>query len=70
MNIESLRPLLESSPRFEGEVFVHGIRGKGGICLSCGAMDSGLMIRKHKKTCKWKLWHKAMQTLRDELDKA
>jgi hypothetical protein len=69
LRIESLRPLLDSQPNLLGEEYVEVLSGKKkAICFSCGARDDMVMIRKHKKDCKWVAYWKALELLRQMLD--
>lgn len=68
MDIEFLRPLLDSRPNLSGEEYVEVLSGKKkAICLSCGARDHMIMIRRHKRGCPWVNWWKALEKLRSEL---
>jgi len=51
-----------------GETVVPGLRGGKGACLSCGAQDDHLMIRKHRKGCPYISFFAAIHALKEMLD--
>lgn len=68
--LEVLRPLLVSVPKYlQGDTYVEALSGSNkAICMSCGARDNMVMIRKHKKGCEWMAWWNARQALQDMLN--
>lgn len=68
-DLEVLRPLLSCVPKYlQGERILDCLPGeKKAMCLSCGARDTMVMIRKHKKNCPWQAFWKAHDALRHML---
>lgn len=66
----ALAPLLKSMPRGQGEVFILNPKGdvSSVVCLSCGAVDKMMMIKRHKPTCPWKAHFAAVELLRGILE--
>lgn len=65
-----LKPLLESLPRVGGEVYV-GVPPHDkpkAICLSCGATDKQIMMRRHKPGCAYKAHYAAVEALRKMIE--
>ena len=67
------RILRHSRPNLDGEVVVqlNEAQTKGmAICLSCGATDRQVMIRKHRKWCPWKQYWAAIELFRAILEES
>jgi hypothetical protein len=66
-----LRPLLKSLPRGGGDAWVD-VSGEFGkpyaVCLSCGAKDQQIMLRKHRKDCAYQAHWRALERLRALLE--
>lgn len=59
----SLRPLLESRFRDEGEIFIEGLGEGTAVCVACGATDSKMMISTHKEGCAYVAYGRAIDKL-------
>jgi hypothetical protein len=62
-----LKPLLRSLPRARGDEWVDAFGECGkpyAVCLSCGAKDQRIMLRKHRKNCAYQAHWRALEHLR------
>lgn len=69
-SIADLRPLLESLNPHQGDTYIPAVKRRGrsrAVCVSCGAEDKQIMIRKHRKGCLYKAFYAALDILRERL---